>query len=234
MKKRKVLLSLKSRKKLKENGISLPKRSLFTRFKLPTEKIVIEQNCRVFKGHNLWSMGAFSYSHSQLPINISVGRYCSIANNVKTMGVNHPLQRFTTSSITYDKGIFPNISETLKIKEILPPPKTTIKNDVWIAENVLIKNGIVINDGAVIAANSVVTKDVPPYAVVGGSPAKIIKYRFPKEVVQELIQIEWWNYRWFDHKDLDLDLDIQAFISVFKELKNKEAIKYFYPQKITL
>lgn len=68
-----------------------------------------------------------------------------------------------------------------------------IGNDVWIGDNVIIKNGVKIGDGAVVGLGAVVTKDVPPYAVVAGVPAKIIKYRFSDEIISELLELEWWN-----------------------------------------
>lgn len=68
-----------------------------------------------------------------------------------------------------------------------------IGNDVWIGDNVIIKNGVKIGDGAVVGLGAVVTKDVPPYAVVAGVPAKVIKYRFSDEIISELLELEWWN-----------------------------------------
>lgn len=66
-------------------------------------------------------------------------------------------------------------------------------NDVWIGSRVMVVGGVTIGDGAVIAAGAVVTKDVPPYAVVGGAPAKVIKYRFSEDIVKFLEELEWWN-----------------------------------------
>ena len=74
------------------------------------------------------------------------------------------------------------------------PPHTTIGNDVWIGWGVLIKGGVTIGNGAVIGAYSVVTKDVPPYAVVAGVPAKVIKYRFEQEKIDLLQQLQWWDW----------------------------------------
>lgn len=69
-----------------------------------------------------------------------------------------------------------------------------IENDVWIGESVTIMSGVRIGSGSVVAANSLVHKDVEPYTIVGGNPAKMIKSRFPKEVVQQLLDLQWWNY----------------------------------------
>lgn len=145
------------------------------------------------------SMGMHSYSASYLPNNFVVGRYCSIAPNVKVMGTQHPLDRFTTSPLTYDSRFIKIARDeynssydiTPYIKEL---PAPTIGNDVWIGENATLKGGINIGDGAVIAANSVVTKDIPPYAVVAGVPARIIKYRFSDVIRAELLAMKWWEY----------------------------------------
>ena len=83
--------------------------------------------------------------------------------------------------------------------------QTTIGNDVWIGNNVTILSGVDIGDGAVIAAVAVVTKDVPPFAIVGGVPAKILKYRFSDELIKELEQLKWWDkgIDWVEkHKDI--------------------------------
>lgn len=73
-------------------------------------------------------------------------------------------------------------------------PNVKIGNDVWIGYGVTIVNNVTVGDGAVIAAGSVVTKDVPPYAIVGGVPAKTIRYRFDEEVCKILLELEWWNF----------------------------------------
>lgn len=84
------------------------------------------------------------------------------------------------------------------LHELPPHSPITIENDVWIASNVKIKQGVKIGDGAVVATESFVTKNVPPYAVVGGNPAKIIKYRFSEEQISALLKIRWWD--WEDDK----------------------------------
>lgn len=73
------------------------------------------------------------------------------------------------------------------------PEKVVINNDVWIGMKSTIMGGVTVGNGAIIAAHSVVTKDVPPYAVVGGVPAKIIKYRFTEDIIEGLQKSEWWN-----------------------------------------
>ncbi len=69
-----------------------------------------------------------------------------------------------------------------------------IENDVWIGAKATVMSGVTIHNGAVVAAGSVVTKDVPPYAIVAGNPAKVVKYRFTEEQIKKLLQISWWNW----------------------------------------
>lgn len=95
-----------------------------------------------------------------------------------------------------------------------------IENDVWIACNVTVKEGVTIGNGAVVAMESVVTKDVPPYAIVGGCPAKIIKYRFSPEQIEELLRIAWWNWKDEEIREivpLLMSDNIDAFIKAAKE-----------------
>ena len=91
--------------------------------------------------------------------------------------------------------------------------KISIGNDVWIGEGAFIRRGVTIGDGAVIAARSVVTKDVPPYAILGGIPAKLIRFRFDAEVIDKLLQLQWWSYGLSALKGVDFT-DVGQAISV--------------------
>jgi virginiamycin A acetyltransferase len=102
----------------------------------------------------------------------------------------------------------------------LKPNPIIVENDVWIASNVAVKEGVTIHNGAVVATESFVTKDVPPYALVGGCPAKVIKYRFSQPQIEELLKIAWWN--WTDEEikqtvPLLLSENVDEFIRVAKE-----------------
>lgn len=119
---------------------------------------------------------------------VTIGQFCSIARNVSMQVSNHVMNRATTYPI------FKNIFKEENKGEFVSKGNITIGNDVWIGAHALILSGAKINDGAIIAANSVVTGEIPAYAIVAGSPAKVIKYRFEKEVISELLQKQWWNW----------------------------------------
>lgn len=121
-----------------------------------------------------------------------IGNFCSIGTNCHIGMFEHPIENISTSSRLYLRLLNDNV-----FYNDIPAP-TMIGNDVWIGSNSTILGGVTVGDGSVIAAGAVVTRDVPPYAVVGGVPAKIIKYRFEPEKVQKLLDIKWWN--WEDDK----------------------------------
>lgn len=190
-----------------------------------------------YSGLTFVSIGSFSYFNSIVPANdldMRVGRYCSIASGLKVLGINHPIDRFTTSSVSYDKTpiITKHIVNNKFIVRGNPNNKKSfsinIENDVWIGGDVTLCRGITIGNGAVIAAGSIVTKDVPPYAVVAGNPARIIKFRFNSDIVHELIQTKWWEYNYSEF-EISAAIDIKEFITYI----NSCGLKKFAPEKIT-
>lgn len=111
--------------------------------------------------------------------NVSVGNYCCFGPDVHIGGMQHSYWWYSMSPLLSD--------------ECKSPEKTIIGNDVWIGAQAIIKQGVKIGDGAVIGANSFVNKDVAPYSIVVGSPAKHIKYRFNEEVMKEIIDSKYWE-----------------------------------------
>lgn len=175
--------------------------------------VVIEQNVGLYGGaympmiggrraSGLASVGAFSYSYSGLPDGASVGRYCSISGGLRFIDSSHPLELLTTSALTFRPAnhlfrefVTDAITEHADGYSTTPDkPYPRIGNDVWIGSNVTLAMGIEIGTGAVVATNSTVTRDVPPYAIVGGNPAQVIKYRFDEATIERLLSSRWWSY----------------------------------------
>lgn len=190
-------------------------------------------------GGVLHGMGAHSYSNSRLLQNISVGRFSSIAYDVITMPETHPLDRLTTSSITYTENIiFDDILRENGVSVERKPIEVTkdnpvIGNDVWIGFGTTIAQGVTIGDGAVIAARSIVTKDVPPFALVAGSPAVVKRMRFKEPLVERLLKAQWWRYHLADFADLDIQ-DPERFLDGFEERLSRNALRLYEPAKIHL
>lgn len=138
-------------------------------------------------------MGRHSYCAVDcLLTECSIGRFCSIGPQVIVgLGI-HPTSRVSTFPGFYSKNV--HTANFLKDAAVQERRATSIGNDVWIGARAIIPGGVTIGDGAIIAAGAVVTKDVPPYAIVGGVPAKVIRYRHPQDLVKELLRVGWWNW----------------------------------------
>lgn len=123
-----------------------------------------------------------------------IGKFCALARGVKFImnGANHLINGFST----YPFGIFGNGWENAipQANELPHKGDTVIGNDVWIGYEAVIMPGVKVGDGAIVAAKSVVTKNVPPYTIVGGNPATVIRQRFEDAVVQTLLEIAWWDW----------------------------------------
>lgn len=122
-----------------------------------------------------------------------IGKFCMIASDVKFImnGANH----LTNALTTYPFSIFGNGWENAMTNKTYPQKgNIDIGNDVWIGYNATIMAGVTVGDGAIIATNSTVIKDVEPYSIVGGNPAKEIKKRFPDDIIKKLLELKWWNW----------------------------------------
>jgi acetyltransferase-like isoleucine patch superfamily enzyme len=146
-------------------------------------------------------IGAFTYFYSGLSVRCtSIGRYCSIAGAVRIGDYEHPTDWLSTSAFQYNENRFDFHDESDNYDRI-PEERAdfrgdgpVIGNDVWIGARAIITRDVTIGDGAVVAGNAVVTKDVPPYAVVGGVPANVIRHRFDDDTVKRLLDLEWWRF----------------------------------------
>lgn len=146
---------------------------------------MISGNITIGKNTSVWgpNIQIIAKKHT-----ITIGNFCSIARDVTIQEYFHDYQKLTTYFI--GRNIF---NEPIE-KEILSKGPIIIGNDVWIGTGVQIMSGVTIGDGAVIAANSTITHNVSPYSIMGGVPAKLIKYRFSQTVIDELLLLKWWNW----------------------------------------
>ncbi len=154
-----------------------------------------------------------------------VGNFCSISPGVKFSFLGKHNYHWVSTYPFYDFYNKWHVEDYMWHKGMpdedkIEPKPIIIENDVWIASNVTIKEGVRIGNGAVVGMEALVTKDIPPYALVGGNPARIIKFRFSEEQINELLKIAWWN--WSDEKihklaPLLISSDIDKFI---REAKN--------------
>ena len=204
------------------------------------DNLYIEPYVGFHQGYNLFELGYMSYSNSALPINIKIGRYCSIARGVNFIVYNHPLNCLSTSIFSHDRSTDLTIRA---IRDFMPtdsvfdfvdnPQKgpVTIDHDVWVGQNCTLSSGINLGTGCVVAANSIVTKDVPPYAIIGGNPAKIIRFRFAHETIYRLLESKWWEYNFTDFAGLDISTP-ENFLNGFERIKAD--IAKFNPQKVKI
>ena len=164
----------------------------------------------------------------RLPIT-KIGKYCSLSDHIELILGNHPSSRFVSTYPAFYRNeiIFgKKYTKTQRFNEFSYSDEekkwfVTIGNDVWIGKGVKIKNGVKIGDGAIIAAYAVVVKDVPPYAIVGGVPAKIIRYRFEQNEIDWLLELKWWDKeeKWIEEHAIYFD-DIKRLMTCIEDERN--------------
>jgi len=203
----------------------------------------MEPYSAVLRGEFLNPLGAFSFM--TLPVigmyqmHFTVGRYCSVGGGLRIPGLDHPTKTLSSSPTFYDGNqswvkVYDEDHGIAGEQPVSRPPKKnfpTVGHDVWIAGDVTINQSVRVGNGAVVAANSHVTKDVPDYAIVGGNPARLIRYRFPEEIIKELQDIRFWRFNKKDLMQFNMR-DIEIFIKEFRAAEDQ--LTEWSPPKIHL
>ncbi len=198
---------------------------------LAPRKIGIEAPARLYRGiYDIDLIGAYTFIGGRdltMFSNVgSIGRFCSISVNIRAGHADHPTDTLSAHPIFQADSAWHDSSDDFFTRNAAMIEKSRahryalndrrfgkiqIGNDVWIGEGAFIRRGVEIGDGAVIGARSVVTRNVPPYAIVAGAPARVIRYRFDTDVIEELLRLQWWHYGLsaldgVDFTDIDLAL----------------------------
>ncbi len=214
------------------------------RFRFRSKNVIIGKGCFIggrdsyFEGYNRLgdhtifhgSLGLGTYIGANSEIDGKIGRFCSISGNVHSVIGSHPTSVFVSTHPCFfsSKGQagFSFVKESLYRESVYADNEKhqiVIGNDVWIGYGVTILSGVTIGDGAVIAAGAVVTENVKPYSIVGGVPAKIIKYRFDSETITFLENIKWWNkdFEWIKAHAYEF-VNIESFKLIFGKDEQNE------------
>ncbi len=146
----------------------------------------------LFKKHHNVTVGLYStggcFDPEKIDSQTTFGRYCSIGRNVRVITANHPMHFKSTHVFFYDKGL------RFCDRDLISHVSISIGNDVWIGDCAIIMPSVTsIGDGAVVGAGAVVNKNIPPYAVVVGNPARVVRYRFSERTITELLASRWWE-----------------------------------------
>jgi len=179
-------------------------------------------------------VGAFCNLSGGTVNNARFGRYCSLASGVVIGPHEHPTDWLTTSRIAY----FPQVNgwDALVAEDRIPAikagkrpfpgscPITEIGPDAWIGQGAFIKAGVTIGPGAIIGARATVLKDVPPYAIVVGTPGRILRLRFPEATVERLLAVQWWRYSIYDLFEAPMD-SIDAALDTIESLVDRGAVQ---------
>ncbi len=178
-------------------------------------------------------IGAYSYARQGArigPWTSSIGRYCSIAPGAAIGDGQHPLDWLSTHPFQKAESFWfdGELPRGLHSPRRGAPPRTYIGNDVWIGTNAVLMSDCVIGDGAVIAAGAIVTRSVPPYAIVAGVPARIMRFRFPPDIIRELQDLRWWRFNADDLATVRFD-NVPAAITEIRRRETEGTLREMEP-----
>jgi acetyltransferase-like isoleucine patch superfamily enzyme len=179
-------------------------------------------------------VGAFCNLSGGTINNIRAGRYCSIASGVVIGAHEHPTDWLTTSRTAYYPQVNgwdalmagPHLASLRARRRPFSDsaPTTTLGPDVWIGQGAFIKSGVTIGAGAIIGARATVLKDVPPYAIVVGTPGRVLRLRFEESIVERLLALQWWQYSIYDLFEAPFD-DIEQALPIIEDKVASGAVK---------
>lgn len=155
-----------------------------------------------------FAVGCFSYVGRA-----TIGRFCTFGSRVSVAPFDHPTEWLSVSEFQFrdtQEFYFDTLQEGRRLSWDGGRDRTLIENDVWIGDNAVVLMGVKVHVGAIVAAGAVVTSDVPPYAIVAGVPARVVKYRFSPEVIDELLESRWWECEMSDLSGIDFSDPLQA------------------------
>src|SRR4051812_26744121 len=167
----------------------------------------------------------FGMNESCFVARATVGAYCAIGARTAINPFNHPMDWLSINEFQYHPNSFDWVAEYKDFERLERTPdmfpRVTIGNDVWSGHNVNIMSGVNVGDGAVIGAGSVVTKDVPRYAIVAGSPAIVRRYRFPENTIERLLKVKWWDLELSELSGLPFR-DIERCLDRLEQIRAKK------------
>lgn len=168
----------------------------------------------------------FGMNESCFVARATVGAFCAFGARTSINPFNHPIDWLSINEFQYHPKSFDWVPEYNDFKRLERMPDmfrhVTIGNDVWSGHNVNIMPGVNVGDGAVIGAGSVVTKDVPPYAVVAGVPAQIRRYRFSEKIIERLLRVKWWDLELSDLSGLPFR-DVERCLDLIEDVRSRKA-----------
>ncbi|EHM03095.1 bacterial transferase hexapeptide repeat protein [Acetobacteraceae bacterium AT-5844] len=217
-----------------ENGTTMPdSTSTIAKTANITSKVTVEPPLHMGPGSEFHSgsVGRYCFINAGTIIynDVHIGRFSTFARRCQIGGAEHPLHHLTTSFFRISRNWFPNdpLAQTAELIPNSRPPgrergqKILIGNDVWIGAEVVILKGVSIGDGAVIGAGAVVTRDIPPYAVVAGNPARVLRYRFDQQTISELMELKWWELPPEQIAELPLN-DVERCIALLRDIRARD------------